>query len=327
MLDTRAVPSVDASLLPVLPEVLERCRFEKLPPGCPPSMASIHLAAVAALNYAYAERHVHRFRYVKSEDTPAGWTRAWNKVFYVANRSAAVKESAEPCEWLLIVDSDALVSASTRNSLPKEIEMLASRYDVQHEATFFVAREQAHKTHTPGISWVNPGVMIVRPSQHSLQVTRAWQQIGALAGHSATSAWPAEMGVLTEMMQPGLLESADSRFSNITTAVRTASQPGTPAGRGGELDLKRMQAAVATVNMSELNGPWGAYVKHTFSDHYRARLLGPALARDLGARFGEGSVWNATGQLLFERALRGARQSTETFTPRLQEVAAEGGRL
>lgn len=317
MLDTRSIPDVPAAYLAELPDMLRRCKGRALHVGAPtcPSesaLASIHLAVVIALNMNYAQRHAHRFRYLHAAENPGDWTRAWNKVFYLTERSAqaaAYTSTERTCHWLLMLDSDAYVHSHMR-SVTSELDLIASRYQLLNTTVAVLSREQTIAQFQAGIEWVNPGVLLARPSRRACELGLAWQWIGQRSGSAARSGWPAEMGVITEMLQGSGFEPA----SKLASAWRE--------GHSWNLG-EAPQAAVLQVNMTELNSPWGGYVRHFFNEYNRNHLLGQALALSLNI-FGP---WNHTGRHHFLTALSHARQHVEAYQPRVDASITHDGHL
>ncbi|CAE7818158.1 ULP1B [Symbiodinium sp. CCMP2456] len=266
---------------------LERCSFEVVMVDDRPwkrlaAPQAPYWVLGAALNYAYAMHFSYRIRLVR----PYHWTDpykgmqgsypGWNKVLYF---SELLRESQQRCTWLLYLDCDAFVRAFV--PFTSLLSDLARRYGLNTgncEGTSAIfAREDPMPFlnlssgpmptgAVPAAPFINTGVFFVRADcLSSRQLFETWLSAAAnLPRRRLWTTWPGEQGVLSQLLAPGSYPEASSGIS-----------------------LPFKSSAVAVVNMTEINSPWGHYIHHAWgteaTDHVlRRRAMVDSLLR-LGA--------------------------------------------
>jgi len=247
----------------------------------------------AVLNYAYAKQFGYLFTFVHLDEDNMlpKYNVAWHRVFYFAERLSKLQQvQREHCTWLLYLDTDAFVRGFNE-SLATFISTMASKYHIRNDVGAIFAQEQTYPPVMP-YTWhaVNAGVYLVHSNEQSRHLFKVWQ---SAAGDDVQlqKAWPAEQGVLTELEFPGKYYT---KLGKKHAQLRK---------HGQILD------AVALVNMTEMNSPWGRFIEHVWS--------GPGSEKrgtdytDMLARI------NAAKPEMFSQLLREVRDHVVTWAPKL----------
>lgn len=213
-----------------------------------------YYSLTAVINYAYAKQFGYKFTFVHPDKHKllANYNVQWHRVFYFAERLRKLKESqTQKCMWFLYLDTDAFVR-DFETPLHTFIHRMASKYHMGEDVGAIFAQEQADPPYMP-YSWhaVNDGVYLVRANAQSRHFFDVWQS-AAGDDEDLAKAWPAEQGVLTELYFPGKYYTRVNKHG----------------GGGSHARLRKhgdISSAVALVNMTEMNSPWGRFVEHIWS--------------------------------------------------------------
>lgn len=199
-----------------------------------------YVTMAALINYLYAEKLGYKFRYVKVDENRrcSGWSDVWHRPFYFADRLA--KQRKGGCSQYLHVDSDAFISS--RVSMDEEVAWLRSAYNIPEDWGAIMSEEtHIDGTDYPENKWasISPAVMLVQGNEHGFNFLKEWIQAGTRAHPFFRTNWPAEMGVVTELLRPGryLRAHVDGNYSGVAKSV-------------------------GVVGVRELQSPWGNYTRH-----------------------------------------------------------------
>eukprot|EP00929_Paragymnodinium_shiwhaense_P053713 TRINITY_DN26901_c1_g2_i2.p1 TRINITY_DN26901_c1_g2~~TRINITY_DN26901_c1_g2_i2.p1 ORF type:complete len:278 (-),score=51.14 TRINITY_DN26901_c1_g2_i2:9-842(-) len=204
----------------------------------------------AVINYAYAKKYGYRFSFVHLDEDNLlpEYNVAWHRVFYFNQRLAELSQGSTgaSCVWLVYVDTDAFFRGYD-TSLPEFIGRMASTYHIQDDVGAIFAQEQVDPPMMP-YTWhaINAGVYLVRSDEQSRHLFDTWKS-AAQDDEELKKKWPAEQGVLTELYFPGKYYT------------KLGKQHAQLRNHG---DIKE---AVALVNMTEMNSPWGRFIEHIWS--------------------------------------------------------------
>merc|ERR1719487_149706 len=178
----------------------------------------------------------------------------WHRVFYFADRLGTLKDQ-EQCKWFLYLDSDAFMHDFT-TSLETFISSMASKYNIPKSVGAIFAQEQAHPPSMPTTyHGINAGVYLVQSNAQSRSLFDTW---AAAANDDVDLAqtWPAEQGVLTELVFPGKYVTRMGKLLHDKTHESASARLGQHDDVAGD---------IALVNMTEMNSPWGWFVEHIWS--------------------------------------------------------------
>lgn len=187
----------------------------------------------AVINYAYAEKFGYKFHIVRPNlnGTHIDYDVEWMRPLYILDHFRERKENTG-CTWLLYLDSDAFVREF---DLPLDVYMrgLASTYNISEDVGGVVARERPISFVPDGLgTYLNPGVLFVQANAQGQFLLRKWIEAGRLPENNYWKThFPREMGVLTNIWD----------------------------------NNPEIKSVLATVDMLEINSPWGRFVQHTWS--------------------------------------------------------------
>merc|ERR550537_1355082 len=124
---------------------------------------------------------------------------------------------------------------------------MASTYRIQDDVGAIFAQEQVDPPMMPK-TWhaINAGVYLVRSDAQSRYLFNTWQS-AAGDDEQLKKKWPAEQGVLTELYFHGKYYT---KLGKQHAQLR----------KHGDI-----QSAIALVNMTEMNSPWGRFIEHVWS--------------------------------------------------------------
>jgi len=208
------------------------------------------------INYLYAKQFGYNFTFVhldKDKMLPK-YNVAWHRVFYFAERLEELKQQkkenvggASSCTWLLYLDTDAFVRGFS-TSLASFVSDMASKYRMNDDVGAIFAQEQVKLPEMP-TTWhaVNAGVYLVNAnSESSHHLFDTWQNASE-DDVELEQSWPAEQGVLTELVLHGkYYTKVNKRHAQLR-------------------NHDEISGPVAVVNMTEMNSPWGRFVEHVWS--------------------------------------------------------------
>mmetsp|Transcript_68152 Transcript_68152/g.106534 ORF Transcript_68152/g.106534 Transcript_68152/m.106534 type:complete len:286 (+) Transcript_68152:3-860(+) len=210
----------------------------------------------AVINYAYSKHHGYDFNFVHIDkgDLMPHFSIPWHRVFYFSEKIKKM-EHDDACKWFLYVDTDAFVRGFT-TPLDEFIGEMSSKYDINEDVGAIFAQEQLH---LPEMTWtlhaVNAGVYLVHANQKSQRLFNTWVA-AASDDLELETTWPAEQGVLTELVFPG----------KFVTRLGAKLPDGRHAGAHARLSHHEdISHDLALVNMTEMNSPWGWFVEHVWS--------------------------------------------------------------
>lgn len=209
----------------------------------------------AVINYAYAHKFGYKFNFVSMDkaNMNPNFSIPWHRVFYFADRLNTLKEQAG-CTWLMYVDTDAFMHDFT-TSLDSFISSLSSKYNIDKDVGAIFAQEQTTPLMTQTYHEVNAGVYLVQSNEQSRRLFDTWSA-AASDDIDLEKAWPAEQGVLTELLFPG-------KYMTRMGELLPDGQHKAASARLGQHD--DVASSVAVVNMTEMNSPWGWFVEHIWS--------------------------------------------------------------
>lgn len=210
---------------------LERCLFEILMVDDRPwkrlnSFQAPYWVTGAALNFAFAREHGYDFKLVRPYSTSESGERrgGWDRVIYLHNSLPGSQQ--EGCKWILYLDSDAFWR-SGQLQLQHMLEHLLSRYQLPRDCgtSAIFAREQpmqylniTRSAVPPGekplAPFLNAGVFLLRADcPEALQLLDAWLLAAAeVPKKRLWNTWPAEQGILSELLVPGSYPPAVTRW-------------------------------------------------------------------------------------------------------------------
>lgn len=253
----------------------------------------------AVLNYAYAKQFGYKFTFVHPEKRRllSKYNSQWHRVFYFAERLRRLEQSKEKrCTWLLYLDTDAFVR-EFQTPLHEFISRLSSKYHIRDDVGAIFAQEQAEPPFMPR-SWhaINDGVYLVHANTQSRHFFDIWQS-AAGDDEELEKHWPYEQGVLTELYFPG----------KYYTRVKKHVHPGDGGEHARLHKHDKISNAVALVNMTEMNSPWGRFIQHMWSGPgSEKRITAP---KEMLARI------NISEPKHFAHLLEEAREHTVSWAP------------
>lgn len=212
----------------------------------------------AALNFAYAQEHGHGFHLVQPLARDS-LHKGWNRVLYI---NELLQTKTSECKWILYLDNDALIRSTS--SLQSVVERLLRLYQPPQnlQSSMIIASERSSEwsfnltLNAPAWSGMNTGAFFFRADNVSAELFARWL---ARAQNSDRKRfwfeWPAEQGILTELLIPGSFPSA------------------APPSLEDSKYLQELRRAVVVVNITEINSPWGRDIQHWWGSSYEAAAV------------------------------------------------------
>jgi len=232
--------------------------------------ADAYWAMTAVINLEYAKKFEYSFRWIEPtiDKSALSFNVNWLKLLYLKHRLAELSTSSA-CSWVLYLDTDAIVRESDL-PLSDFLGDLSARYpSIKNTSAIFAQEDSIPAAFASGDAslfsflentrprrkgfispWhhVNAGVFFLKAGAQSEALVDAWLESGR-HDQRARNRWPAEQGTLTELLFPG-------RYNTTLPPCPCHAEVAPHAS---------LQGSFAVVNFTEMNGPWGRFVKHDWS--------------------------------------------------------------
>lgn len=213
----------------------------------------------AVINYKYAKKFGYDFTFAHMDkaDRDPKFSIPWHRVFYFADRLKE-RSDEDACKWFLYLDTDAFLH-DFDTPLESFIARMASRYNINRGVGAIFSQEQEHPPEmTMTLHGVNAGVYLIHSNANSRRLFDTWSA-SASDDPDLEKAWPAEQGVLTEMVFPGKYVT---RLGPLRPDGQFHESASARLKQHGDIDVA---STLALVNMTEMNSPWGWFVEHIWS--------------------------------------------------------------
>lgn len=194
----------------------------------------------AVLNYIYAKRHGYNFTYIHVNDFPPGFenfSAQALKPFVLHEEVLAASKATQPCLWGLFLDSDAVVLAPFDSMLKNISAQLGGPTSLDDTSAVLELEDG-----TTSDAFLNSGVIIFRYERAGDLFSEWVSEQQKPENMMLRSAWPAEQGVLEQLLQ---VVSRDPHPRKVCSST--------------------CRDKVGLVQPRTMNSPNGTFVRHIWS--------------------------------------------------------------